>query len=100
MVGWEAGSNEGADLKLGRDYYSIFMISTAELRQRMLDSGAFVPNFGDDPFAYAMPDGYQPWRNRIPQWETECTELIRRAELDVGSTPALVGNRKLTYGCS
>ncbi len=60
------GSNEGADLKLGRDYYSIFMISTAELRQQMLDSGAFVPNFGDDPFAYAMPDGYRPWRNRIP----------------------------------
>ena len=58
------GSNQGGDLKTGRNYYAIFMVSASEQRQQMLDSGAFVPNFGDHPLAYAIPNGYSPWRNQ------------------------------------
>lgn len=57
------GSSEGSDLKLGRTYYSSFLISAVDQRALLLSSGAFVPNFGDKPFVYAIPDGYSPWRN-------------------------------------
>lgn len=60
----QPGSNMGTDLKTGRAYYSVFMISALEQKQQMLDSKAFIPNFGDHPLAYALPDGYSPWRNQ------------------------------------
>lgn len=61
------GSNEGSDIKLGRNYYAIFTAAATEdgKEREMIQKGALVPNFGDAPFAYAIPDGYQPWRNAI-----------------------------------
>ncbi|WP_029920452.1 lysozyme inhibitor LprI family protein [Nevskia soli] len=56
------GSNQGQDLKLGRDYYAVFMVSAKKANQQYLDSGAIRPNYGDQPPTEALPDGYLPWR--------------------------------------
>jgi len=56
------GSNEGMDLKLGRDYFAFFDTSADSYRP-YVDAGAFVPNFGDTAMEYALPPGYRPWRN-------------------------------------
>lgn len=56
------GSNQGQDLKLGRDYYAVFMVSAKKVNQQYLDSGAIRPNYGDHPPTEALPEGYLPWR--------------------------------------
>lgn len=55
------GSNAGTDVKLGREYYSTFILSAGDPAP-YLQQQAIVPNFGDKPLQYALPDGYRPWR--------------------------------------
>lgn len=62
-VGGEPGSNQGQDLKLGKNYYASFMIS-ADAVTPYLERKAIVPNFGDGAMTYALPAGYSPWRNK------------------------------------
>jgi uncharacterized protein YecT (DUF1311 family) len=59
----EPGSSRGHDLKLGRTYYSFFMVS-ADSPTPYIERGALAPNFGGDKaMTYALPAGYKPWRN-------------------------------------
>lgn len=59
----EPGSSRGHELKLGRTYYSFFMVS-ADSPAPYIERGALAPNFGGDkPMTYALPAGYRPWRN-------------------------------------
>ena len=62
-MGGEPGSNQGQDLKLGKNYYASFMIS-ADAVTPYLERKAIVPNFGDGAMTYALPAGYSPWRNK------------------------------------
>lgn len=62
-AGSEPGSNQGQDLKLGRNYYASFMIS-ADTVTPYLERKAIIPNFGDGVMTYALPAGYSPWRNK------------------------------------
>lgn len=57
------GSNAGTDVKLGREYYSTFILSAGDPAP-YLQQQAIVPNFGDKPLQYALPDGYRPWREQ------------------------------------
>lgn len=64
-IGGAPGSNEGLDLKLGRNYYGTFAIS-ADSPKTYLDNKALIPNFGDRQMTYAIPAGYKSWRNVVP----------------------------------
>jgi uncharacterized protein YecT (DUF1311 family) len=58
------GSNQGLDLKLGKDYAGVLNMS-ADSSFPYFFRKAVIPNFGGDtPMAYALPDGYSPWRNQ------------------------------------
>ncbi len=58
------GSNQGLDLKLGKDFAGVLILS-ADSSSPYFSSKAVIPNFGGDtPMAYALPDGYSPWRNQ------------------------------------
>lgn len=57
------GSNQGMDLKLGRDYAGVFIMSDNPFPY--LFHNAVIPNFGgENPMAYALPAGYSPWRSQ------------------------------------
>jgi uncharacterized protein YecT (DUF1311 family) len=58
----EPGSNQGIDIKLGRDYYGI-LLCVCDTLQPYIEARAFIPNFGDNPMSYAPPAGYRAWRN-------------------------------------
>jgi uncharacterized protein YecT (DUF1311 family) len=52
----QPGSASGLDLKLGRPYDA--KLSSSISVAPYLDSGALDVNFGQHPFAYALPDGF------------------------------------------
>lgn len=58
---WHAvpGSAQGLDIKLGRACRAE-ITSSAEMTA-LLDRKLIEVNFGDRPFAYALPDGYRPF---------------------------------------
>lgn len=60
------GSNQGSDIKLGRNYHGSILVSAKEANQKYFDSGAIASNFGDKPMVYTLPDGYLPWRASNP----------------------------------
>src|ERR1039457_1427183 len=62
--GGEPGSNRGNDVKLGRAYYSVIIISAKEHNSEYYERGGIVPNFGGArAMTYALPDGYVAWRD-------------------------------------
>jgi hypothetical protein len=58
------GDSGGQDLKLGRPYFA-FVTSSAAL-DPALRSHSLEPNFGQQPFVYAVPDGYRPIDSQPP----------------------------------
>ena len=56
------GSARGLDVKLGRQYRA-FVISSVAMNG-LIAKQLIQINFGDRPFAYAMPPGYRPFAER------------------------------------
>jgi len=58
--GREPGGNRGLRVKLGQDFLA--QVRGGDRMAELLSSGALKPNFGDTPFLYPPPPGYQKWR--------------------------------------
>lgn len=54
------GSNSGIQLKLNQNY-RVAVLGSSQL-DAMIQQGLITVNLGEKPFAYAMPDGYRPFR--------------------------------------
>lgn len=76
------GSDQGAEIKPGRDYHATFLVSAKQANQQYLDSGAIVPNFGDRPLQYDVPEGYLPWRASEPPLATAAAAAAARPASD------------------
>jgi uncharacterized protein YecT (DUF1311 family) len=61
---WQAapGSAEGEDIKLGQSFRA--EVSTSVALDRLVDADLIRVNFGDEPFTYDIPAGYQPVDSR------------------------------------
>lgn len=69
---WRGGGPEssgGQDLKLGRPYRG--WVSSSAALGGALEAGALAPNFGQHPFTYSLPDGYQPMDAQPPMTISE-----------------------------
>ncbi len=63
------GSAGGLDVKLGRSYQA--KLSSSIPLGQLLDGGQVDVDFGQHPFAYAIPDGYVPLDTQGPQRVSE-----------------------------
>jgi uncharacterized protein YecT (DUF1311 family) len=57
------GSNQGIDIK-PRDSLYAGIRTSADSIKPYLESRAIVANYGAEPMAYALPEGYSPWQSR------------------------------------